>query len=170
MKCKDVLPHMSAYHDGELQGEQILGLERHLRVCEACREEYQRIRNVGSWLDEMVVHPIPPGFAGRVMAEASRRKLPKRGNARLHPTWWHSFRWFVGLSAPMRMAALVVVLLACLLGVFLSKETSWPERRQEYAAGADAMSGLEWFSATPPDSLGSAYLAYAARPTAGENP
>jgi hypothetical protein len=61
----------------------------------------------------------------------------------------------------MRVAACAMVFLACLLGMFMSKELSLSGNRQTPFAEAENLDGLEWFSPTPPASLGSAYLTLA---------
>lgn len=171
MHCKEVFPHLNAYHDGELPEEHARLLERHLRVCVACRQELQQIRGMGKVLDGIVVPPVPQEFATRVMTEARRRIIAARETTPSHPARWQPLGWIAALSAPMRAATFAIVFLACLLGFFLSKETLWSERRQEFVAGAGTMNGLEWFSAMPPESLGSVYLTYASATAAGgENP
>jgi hypothetical protein len=59
----------------------------------------------------------------------------------------------------MRVTACAMVLLACLLGVFMSKELSG--NRQVLPAEEVSLDGFEWFDPTPPGSLGYAYLSLA---------
>lgn len=171
MHCRKVFPHLNAYHDGELSEEHTRLLERHLSVCVTCRRELLQIHGVGKVLDGIVVPPVPREFAARVMSEARKRMIAAPEPTPSRPVWRQPLRWFAALSAPMRAAAGAMIFLACLLGFLLSKESSWPGRQQEFTAGTASTNGLEWFSATPPESLGSIYLTYAsATPATGERP
>jgi len=171
MNCKKVLSRLQAYVDGEVPAKLRGEIEEHLGACPLCRSEAERIRKVGDVLDSLSVPPLPEGFSARVMAEARRRAPLATQKRSFLPLEWRPLRWLLDLSAPMRVAACAAVLLACLLGMFMSKELSLHQERQAPVAELEPLDGFEWFSPTPPASLGSVYLTYASvAPPTGENP
>jgi hypothetical protein len=95
------------------------------------------------------------------MAEAKRRAPLAKEKKSLSPLGWQPLRWLIDLSVPMRLAACAMIFLACLLGMFMSKEISLSGNHQTPIAEAENLDGFEWFGPTPPASLGSAYLSLA---------
>ncbi|MEN6441952.1 MAG: zf-HC2 domain-containing protein [Syntrophobacter sp.] len=158
MKCKNVLSRLSTYLDRELSPKTVLEMEKHLAVCRSCRGQLERIRQAEDSLNSLAIPPLPRGFAARVMAEARSRASLTKEKKPLSPFAWHPLRWFSEISVSMRLAACATVLLACLLGTFMSKEVCLSGNRQTAPTGAERLDGLEWFNASPPASLGSAYL------------
>lgn len=73
------------------------------------------------------------------------------------------------LSSPLRLAACATILLAFFLGLVLERGAFFPGNNQAAVAGAASMEGLEWFSQTPPASLGSTYLMLASNDMEGMN-
>jgi len=162
MYCKRTLFRLSAYLDKELPSRQRHEVEEHLRTCRACREQLERVRQVGGFLDTLDVPPLPDGFAARVLAEARKRTLPAQEKRPYFvPDWW-PLGWFSSLSTPMRLATCALILLASFLGLSMSRGISLSGGRQPGAALSENVEGLEWFGPTPPESLGSAYLTLAA--------
>jgi len=161
MNCKKVLSRLHAYLDGEVPAKLLRLIEEHLSSCPSCRSQVERIRQVQDMVEGLSVPPLPQEFAARIMAKA-RREFPlvkeKKSLAFLE---WQPFQWLLDLSAPMRLAACAVVFLACLLGVSMSKELSLSVDPQNLVVQTENIDGFEWFSPTPPASLGSAYLALA---------
>jgi anti-sigma factor RsiW len=156
--CKKVLSHLNAYVDGEIPRELMPGLEDHLGNCPVCREELERIHQVGEMLDRLAVAPLPQGFAARAMAEAQRKtRAAEENKSRALP--WQPVRWLFDLSFAMRLATCVTIFLACFLGAYMSSELSIP--RNIPSVHSESLESLEWFSPTPPSSLGSAYLSMA---------
>jgi anti-sigma factor RsiW len=161
MNCKKVLSRLHAYLDEEVPAKLLREIEEHLGTCQSCRGQVERSRHVDEMLDSLTVPPLPQEFAARVMAEARRRAPLANDEKSLFPLGWQPLRWLPDLSVPMRLAACAMVLLACLLGMFMSKEVSLSGNRQTFVAEAENLDGFEWFSPTPPASLGSAYLTLA---------
>ena len=161
MNCKEILSRLHAYVDGEVPARLMREMEEHLGVCPLCRSQIERIRQVEEILDNMSVPPLPEGFSARVMAEARRRALPAPGKRPLLGLDWMPLRWFADLTIPMRLAACATVLLACLLGMFMSRDLSLSDSRRTAVVESENLDGFEWFSPTPPTSLGSAYLTLA---------
>jgi anti-sigma factor RsiW len=161
VNCKRVLSGLHAYLDGEVPPKLMRQMEEHLSTCPTCRGQVESIRRMDDLLDSLSVPPLPQEFATRVMAEARRRAPLAREKKSFFPQGWQPLRWLLDLSAPMRLAACAMVFLACLLGMFMSKELSLSGNRQTPVAEAWNLDGFEWFSPTPPASLGSAYLTLA---------
>jgi anti-sigma factor RsiW len=161
MNCKKVLSRLHAYLDGEMPTKLMREMEEHLGACPSCRGWVERIHQVGDILDSLTVPPLPEEFAVRVMAEARRRAPLAKDEKSLFPIGCQPLRWLLDLSVPMRLAACAMVLLACLAGMLMSKELSLSGNRQTLVAEAENLDGFEWFSPTPPASLGSAYLTLA---------
>ncbi len=161
MNCKKALSRSHAYVDGEVPAKLMREMKEHLDVCPSCRSLVERIRQVDDMLDSLSVPSLPNEFAARVMAEARRRALPAPGKRPLLGLDWVPLRWFVDLTVPMRLAACAVVLLACFLGMFMSRDLSLSGSPRTNVVEAENLDGFEWFSPTPPTSLGSAYLTLA---------
>lgn len=163
MNCKKVLSCLRAYFDGEAGAKLIREMEEHIGSCSACRRAVERMRETEDLLDGLAVLPPPGEFAARVMAEARRRALVEGGKKTFIPRGpaWRPFRWLLDLSVPMRLAACSMILLACLAGMFMSREVSLSGDRPNSVAEAENLDGFEWFNPAPPASLGSAYLALA---------
>ena len=161
MNCKKVLSRLHAYVDGEVPASLMREMEEHLGACPSCRSQVERILQVDDILDSMSVPPLPHEFSARVMAEARRRALPVPGKRPLLGLDWMPLRWFADLTVPMRLAACAMVLLACLLGMFMSRDLSLSGSPRTTVVEVENLDGFEWFSPTPPTSLGSAYLTLA---------
>ena len=160
MNCRKVLSRLHAYLDGEVPAELMQDIEKHLSTCSSCLNQVEGIRQVNDMFEGLSVPPLPREFAARVMAKV-QREVPFAKRKSLFPLDWKPIQWLLDLSAPMRLAACAVVFLACLLGVSMSKELSLSGNPQNLVAQAENIDGFEWFSPTPPASLGSAYLALA---------
>jgi anti-sigma factor RsiW len=158
MNCKKVLFRLHAYVDGEMPTELMREMDEHLGACPSCRNQVERIERVGDILDSLSVPTLPQGFSARVMAEAKRRSLSAKEKKSFLPLEWQPLRWLFGdLSVPMRLAACGTVLLACLLGMFMSRELSLSGDYGVSVAESENLDGFEWFSPTPPTSLSSVY-------------
>jgi anti-sigma factor RsiW len=161
MNCKKVLFRLHAYLDGEVPAKLLRQIEEHLSSCPSCRSQVERIRQMQDMIEGLSVPPLPQEFAARIMAKAQREVLFAKEKRSLLSSDWQPFQWLLDLSAPMRLATCVVVFLACLLGISMSKELSLSGNPQNLVAQTENIDGFEWFSPTPPASLGSAYLALA---------
>ena len=161
MKCKKVLSRLHAYVDGEVEARLVREMDEHIGACPSCRGQIERIRRMGVMLDSLTVPLVPREFSARVMAEAQRRASLAGEKKAFFPVAWQPLRWLFDLSVPMRVTACAMVLLACVLGMFMSRELSLSGNRPVPVVEAENLDGLEWFSPTPPVSLGSAYLTLA---------
>jgi len=87
---------LSAYHDGEVRGDERVALETHLRTCPACREELERLRRLS-----------------RLVATAGRVDLPDATRARLHRAVDEAASADLGRMAKALLALAASVLLVC---------------------------------------------------------
>ena len=158
MNCKKVLSRLQAYVDEEVPALLRDEIDEHLGSCPACRSRIESIREIRDALNVLTLPPLPQEFSARVMAEARRKAPLVKGKKSFFPMEWQPLRWLFDLSVPLRLAACTMVLMACFLGMFMSKEISVYENRQASVAETKHLDGFEWFSPTPPASLGSAYL------------
>ena len=158
MNCKKAHRAMNAYLDGELSHSGGIELQRHIQGCQQCRDRLEILRKLETLLDDWVAPPLPQSFALRVSVAAQRRLALKKGRRGFPATDWPPLRWFAERSVPIRTAAFGVALLACLLGLFLSRELSVSQNRQTAATGGVSLEGFEWFSPTPLASVGYAYV------------
>ena len=159
MNCRKVLSRLHACVDGELPPGLMREMEKHLAACPSCRSQVDRIRHMHDMLDSFSVPPLPQGFLAMVMAEARRKALPlPQQTPQFGLDWRMPLRWFAGLTVPMRLAASAAVLLACFLGMFMSRDLSLSGSLSTAAAETENLYGFEWFSPTPPASLGAAYI------------
>jgi anti-sigma factor RsiW len=157
MNCKPVFSRLHAYADKELPPNLMQEIEEHLNSCSACRAHFEQIRNVGEILDNLSVPTLPKGFAARVMSDAREKASREKDTKPSFMSWWHPVQWVLDLSISMRLAASAMLVLACLLGVFMSREVTQP-RSFQIAYNSENLDGFEWFSITPPSSLSSAYV------------
>jgi anti-sigma factor RsiW len=156
--------HLNAYLDGELPERTRREVEGHLWQCKACRVALEQIRRLAPIMDALEVPPVPADLAYHVMARASTRAVRSHEG----PVVWSPLAWWRMVSAPLRLAACATVLLAFFLGMMLGREGVFVSgHNQVAAAGAVSVEGFEWFSPTPPASLGSTYLILASNDTEG---
>jgi anti-sigma factor RsiW len=161
MNCHKVLSRLHAYLDGEASEKLMMEMGEHLRACPSCRAQVERIRQTGAVLDSLSVPPLPHAFASRVVEQARRKALPANEKKSLLSLGWQPFQWLFDLSIPMRAAACAMVLLACALGLFMSREASISGGRQAATLSTRDVDGFEWFNPAPPVSLGAAYFTLA---------
>ena len=79
-ECKDALPLIGAYTDGELSGAQAGPLRQHLMSCPTCRNSAQASKAARRWFQQPLPGEgqpgqrgedlVPPGFAARVARRA----------------------------------------------------------------------------------------------------
>lgn len=163
MPCRFKYRHrLGAYLDGELNPQESEAIAKHLADCATCSAALEEIRRLVPALLTLDAPPLPSGLTVRILAEARRRTAlgtPERIS--VSPGFWPPHRWLQELSVPMRVAACAVVLLAFVLGLTMGREVSLFGSPRGIAPIEESLDGFEWFSPTPPLSLGSAYLTMA---------
>lgn len=126
MNCQRVRDEIKAYIDGELGLIERWQVARHIRTCDACREEEIAMTKLTDELSETEQTPAPEGLRDRVMAELDLEGSP----APIRRPWTaHPAVQFAALS-------LIVVVLAAALFPPLSRpkiaalETGYFSREQ----------------------------------------
>jgi anti-sigma factor RsiW len=74
MKCQEVQEQLSAWLDDELDAATKAAVAAHVDHCEACRNEWRKLRALDAALNKLVA-PVPPELAAKVLA---RVKPPRR--------------------------------------------------------------------------------------------
>jgi hypothetical protein len=78
MQCLNMKSELQAYVDGELNTERIAHLERHLDLCEDCREELAKQKAVVEALETWPLAVEPSHLAENIMTRVrSRPALPR---------------------------------------------------------------------------------------------
>ncbi len=65
-ECRDLTDRLSAYLDGELAGDDLAEIIRHLEECGCCRECLNEIRAVRDALRKIKTPEMPPGLTDRL--------------------------------------------------------------------------------------------------------
>ena len=154
LSCLRYRNHLGAYLDGELSPRRAKNVSAHLGRCKACRVALEDLRRLAPVMHALEVPPVPTGLADHVMAHARTRAVRSREGSVV----WSPLEWWRMVSTPLRLAACATVLLAFFLGVGLGRGVFVSGNNQTTVAEAASIEGFEWFSPTPPASLGSTYL------------
>ena len=165
LSCLRYRNRLGAYLDGELSPRLRKAVSAHVARCKACRVALEELSHLAPLMHALDVPPVPAGLADKVMAHARTRVV--RSHEGL--VAWSPLDWWRMVSAPLRLAACAIVLLAFFLGVALGRGAFVSGDNQTTVAGAASMEGFEWFSQTPPASLGSTYLMLASNDVGGMN-
>jgi anti-sigma factor RsiW len=134
---------ISAYLDKELGRDEMTEFEAHVQGCNICWQALEEMRSLHAVFAQAERHSAPYGFATRVIARTAdleKKKAP----------------WFVPVFIRFAEAAflLVVITVGILAGRVLTNSSSVANTTNI----ASSLS-LDVFEATPPGSLGGAYLA-----------
>jgi anti-sigma factor RsiW len=146
MKCKHARKRISQYLDDELVLDEKEAFALHIRDCAACRVKLEETRAIHKMFANAERFSAPYGFSTRVLA-----------NLEEESTWLRilpSFKSFFLRSAEVAFA-LAVITIGIVSGNLLL-EDKMPVHRQVQESFS-----LDLFQATPPDSIGGIYLAYA---------
>ena len=155
LSCLRYRNRLGAYLDGELSQRRRKAVAAHVARCKTCRVALEDLRRLAPVMHALEVPPVPAGLAGHVMTRARRRAV----RSHMEPVIWNPLEWWKMASAPLRVAACTAVLLAFFLGVALGQGVFvFGNNQTTVAEAAESIEGFEWFSPTPPASLGSTYL------------
>lgn len=156
--CLGIRRQLSAYLDGELSPHRRTALERHLVRCRSCHAALESLRRLEHPLQAVEVPPVGPDLAGRIVAEARKRRnacgkpnaIPLYRRLSASPTWV-----FRGAAA----AVLVIGLgLGSYMGWSAGRSTSQVMIAQSNSLAAY---NLDYLGDAPDGSLASSYLALA---------
>lgn len=134
---------ISAYVDNELGLGEKAAFEAHAHGCDRCSRSLAELRSLRSAFSNAERHEAPYGFAARVMARTAERENKKAP-------------WHVPLF--VRFAEAAVLLLVITVGIVTGKVMTNSSSAALTTNIASSFS-LDLFDATPPGSLGGAYLA-----------
>lgn len=86
---------LSAYHDGELDGDQLAAFEQHLRACPACQAELAQVRRISALL---AATPKP------LLSGAARQDLYALAPAAGEGMYLRIAEWTTALAASLLLA------------------------------------------------------------------
>jgi anti-sigma factor RsiW len=134
---------ISAYLDKELGLDEKTAFEAHVQRCNRCSHALKELQSLRLAFSNTERHQAPYGFATRVIArtvELEKRKTP----------------WLVPFF--VRFAKVAVLLVIITVGIIAGKVMTSSFSASKSMNIASSLS-LDLFDATPPGSLGDAYLA-----------
>src|SRR3954469_16377429 len=92
----------------ELEGEERVALERHLRECSDCRSEVEQLREDWALIALSATGPeAPPRSRDRLIAAVAREPRQPQVRVRKRPVWLKPLEWAAGVAA-----ILIIVFLA----------------------------------------------------------
>lgn len=74
MKCNEIRELLSLYIDGMLEEDQLKIVEEHLTACEACRNEYNEMKEMLDLLGQADMVPVPDAFEFRLKKALKEEK------------------------------------------------------------------------------------------------
>jgi anti-sigma factor RsiW len=96
--CKDVLPRLTAYHDGALAPDRRAAIDSHLADCDGCRGELEATARVAAMVASAALE-AKPGFEARLRAQ-------------LETQGWEVQRWAARARLARRLSLVSVAVLA----------------------------------------------------------
>ncbi len=142
MSCPKSI-QISAYLDKELQGADKASLEIHVQGCARCRAALEEMGALHVAFSTIESHQAPFGFSTRVLARTAGLEIKKAP-------------WFVPFF--IRFAEAAVLLMVITVGILAGRVITNSTVAAQTTNIASSLS-LDLFDATPPGSLGNAYLA-----------
>jgi anti-sigma factor RsiW len=135
---------ISPYLDQEMGLREKTAFEAHAPGCSVCSQKLEELRSLRAAFSGSERHQAPYGFSTRVMARTAaleRKKSP----------------WFVPLFIGFAEAAVLLMVISA--GIFAGKvmTNDSPDMTMNMATSLS----FDLFEATPPGSMGGAYLAMA---------
>lgn len=81
---------LNAYLDGELQGNRLQEVERHLAECKTCELELQELQTVSTLLRAAPESEFLPAhrFAANLNLQLARREIQTKKTAKISWVWW----------------------------------------------------------------------------------
>ena len=148
MKCSQIEKMISRYIDNELDSEEKESFALHVQDCSGCRKELEDVRAVHELFASAERFPAPYGFTTRVMANLEAKE----------PSWlWQLFTLRPFFLRTVEVAfALVIMIIGVFSGNLLVADRT--SERQTVQATVQKSFSLDLFQATPPDSVGGAYV------------
>ena len=148
MKCSQIRTMISQYVDDELSADEKKLFSFHIQNCPACKEELEETQSVHQLFASAERFPAPYGFTTRVMANLEAKE----------PSWlWQlfTFRPFVLRTVEVAFALIIMIIGAFSGNMLVGDRAS---ERQVVQTTVQESFSLDLFQATPPDSVGGAYV------------
>lgn len=119
MNCKDAIPLMHEYLDGDLTGAEAAKLKEHFLACRGCREMFEQFEKTEALVRSLTPAPVPDDLTAKIM---SGIPTPRRRSVWL--------RWVRRHPA----VSVAVVFFAVMLGSFASL---WNQDAELVVKGSD---------------------------------
>jgi anti-sigma factor RsiW len=119
MNCRDAIPLMHEYLDGDLNGTETVALKEHLLACRDCRALFEQFERTEALVRSLTPAPVPNDLTARIMQgiPAAKRRTAWLRWVRRHPA-----------------VSVAVVFAAVMMGSFLSL---WNQDTELAVKGAD---------------------------------
>lgn len=105
--CADIQNQIEACIDGDLSGEHLAAIDRHISACPACSREMALARRVRTALNALPVPDAPAGVAGRVFAQIRAER-----HETLQPwLFWQRKSWLRPAWRPLGAVAAAILLI-----------------------------------------------------------
>lgn len=111
MNCRRVINSISAYVDGELTGEEMLEMRRHLSGCPDCREEYESVRLVKFSIARLKTVAPRPEFAACIVSKLDEISIPPYQRA-LNAVFRFAARKLSPVAAALAVSGVALAILA----------------------------------------------------------
>lgn len=118
--CASIRPRFSEYMDGAVTGRSMLEIDRHLKICHACDEEFRSLRSIQQALSNLRTAKPPADLGVRLRVAVSQEKARReaRWGDRFAIRWENSVRpMLVQVSVGLAATVLLVGTMIGLLGV-----------------------------------------------------
>lgn len=92
MKCQKIKKLINSYIDQTLEIETAQQVEKHLKVCSVCREEYLKLKEVVSSLESLFLKEAPIDLTQKIMAKVSKEEI--------QPSWIDYFKSRISIPRP----------------------------------------------------------------------
>lgn len=124
MNCKEIRKYFSAYIDGDISDEIADRIGEHVKKCEACMHELERLKDVVSGLRSMEELEAPPDLLVKVREKIDKQSVLRRFGTFLFVPW--------RVKIPVEAVSLGLILfLFAYVFQFMPAEMGAPLPRQE---------------------------------------
>ncbi|HMK65506.1 MAG TPA: zf-HC2 domain-containing protein [Thermodesulfobacteriota bacterium] len=152
MSCSHFHLLISLSIDGRLSPEEKEGLSSHLQSCPYCREALEETQKMHELFPSAERFSAPLGFSTRVMAKLKAQESS--------PWWFFLTQRPLFLKTLEWAFALIIIMTGLFFGNLWTADRLSPQRPLTLKESFS----LDVFQATPPDSIGGAYMALAEGP------
>ena len=148
MKCSQIRKMISRYVDDDLGPEEERLFQFHVQDCSGCKHELEETQAIHSLFASAERFQAPYGFTTRVMANLEAKETSwLRQLFTLRPFFLRTVEVAFGL---------IIMIIGVVSGNLLVVDRT--SGRQAVQATVQASFSLDLFQATPPDSVGGAYV------------